>query len=100
MDYTHSHPSTIDSLSSTTQLSPVHYTTIYFPQNIHHTYLLLHFHSHSVIYCHANSTVPFYYDTLHHCHIALHDRKIASMMFSWLGLLFDVIATLDHCTSQ
>ena len=26
MDYTHSHPSTIASLSSTAQLSPVHYT--------------------------------------------------------------------------
>ena len=34
-----------------------------------------------------------------HCHIALHDRKIASMMFSWL-VHFDVIATLDHCTSR
>ena len=32
MDYTHSHPSTIASLSSTAQLSPVHYT--------HHKYFL------------------------------------------------------------
>ena len=33
-----------------------------------------------------------------YCHIALHDRKIASMMFSWL-VRFDVIAMLDRCTS-
>ena len=32
---------------------------IYLPQNSHHTYLLWHFHSHSEIYCHATSTVPF-----------------------------------------
>ena len=53
MDYTHSHSSTIASLSSAAQLSPVPYTTIYLPQKSHHTYLLWHFHSHSEIYCHA-----------------------------------------------
>ena len=58
MDYTHSHPSTFASLSSTAQLSPVHQTHL--PQNSHHTYLLWHFHSHSEIYCHATSTVPFF----------------------------------------
>ena len=52
MDYTHSHPSTIASLSSTAQLSLVHKPSLYLPQNIHHTYLLWHFHSHSAIYCH------------------------------------------------
>ena len=45
---------------------------------------LWHFHSHSEIYCHATFHRSVYYDMLHHCHIALHDRKIASMMFSWL----------------
>ena len=30
-----------------------HTSTIYLPQNSHHTYLLWHFHSHSEIYCHA-----------------------------------------------
>ena len=44
--------------------------TLYLPQNSHHTYLLWHFNSHSEIYCHASSIVPFYYDTHHHCHIA------------------------------
>ena len=57
MDYTHSHPSTIASISSTAQLSPMHYTHL--PQNSHHTYLLWHFHSHSEIYYHATSTVLF-----------------------------------------
>ena len=33
--------------------------TICLPQNSHHTYLLWHFHSHSEIYYHATSTVPF-----------------------------------------
>ena len=44
---------------------------IYLPQNRHHTYLLWHFHSHSEIYCHATFHRFVYYDTLHHCHIAL-----------------------------
>src|SRR5215216_2671015 len=98
MDYTHSHPSTIASLSSATQLSSVPYTH-YLPQNSHHTYQSRHFHSHSEIYCHATFQCSVYYDTHHHCHIALHDRKIPSMMFSWL-VRFYVIATLDHCTSR
>ena len=59
MDYTHSHPSTIASLSSTANFRRYHTPTIYLPQNSHHTYLLWHFHSHSEIYCHATSTVPF-----------------------------------------
>ena len=76
MDYTHSHPSTIASLSSTAQLSPVPYTHYYLPQNSHHTYLLWHFHSHSEIYCHATFHHSVYYDTQHHCHIALHDHVV------------------------
>ena len=70
MDYTHSHPSTIASLSSAAQLSPVHKPTIYLPQNSHHTYLLWHFHSHSEIYCHATPTVPSH-DLCRHSHIAI-----------------------------
>ena len=85
MDYTHSHPSTIASLSCTAQLSPVPYThyisflktaTIYLPQNSHHTYLSWHFHSHSEIYCHATFQRSICYDTLHHCHIAMHDHVV------------------------
>ena len=76
MDYTHSHPSTNASLSSTTQLLPVPYTHHCPPRNSHHTYLLWHFHSHSEIYCHASFHTSIYYDTLHHCHIALHDLVV------------------------
>ena len=71
MDYTHSHPSTISRLSSTVHLSSVPYTNHILPQNSHHTYLSWHFHSHSEIYCHATFHRFVYYDTLHHCHIAL-----------------------------
>jgi len=38
MDYTHSHPSTIASLSSTDNFHRYHKPTIYLPQNNHHTY--------------------------------------------------------------
>ena len=97
MDYTHSHLSTIASLFGTVhfpfshwelvQTSPVHpnpmiwyalshITSLYLPQNSHHTYLLWHFHSHSEIYCHATFHRFIYYDTFHHCHIALHDHVV------------------------
>ena len=75
MDYTHSHPFIIASLSNTAHLSPVSYN-LYLPQNSHHTYLLWHFHSHSEIYCHTTFHRSVYYDTLHHCHIALHDHVV------------------------
>ena len=60
MDYTHSHPSTIASLSSTAQLLPVHYTHHIIPEDSYHTYLSWHFHSHSEIYCHATSIIIIY----------------------------------------
>ena len=79
MDYTHFLPSTIASLSNTAHLSPVSYTH-HIPSSkqpvSHHTYLLWHFHSHSEIYCHATFQRSVYYDTLHHCHIALHDHVV------------------------
>src|SRR3954451_9514903 len=53
-----------------------HEPIIYLPKNCHHTYLSWHFHSHSEIYCHANFHRSVYYDTLHHCHIALHDHVV------------------------
>ena len=76
MDYTHSHPSTFASLSNIAHLSRYHTPTIYLPKNSHHTYLLWHFHSHSEIYCHATYHYSIRYDTLHHCHIALHDHVV------------------------
>ena len=74
MDYTHSHPSTIASLSSTAQLSPVPYTHL-IPSS-KQPYLSWHFHSHSEIYCHETFHRSICYDTLHHCHIALHDHVV------------------------
>ena len=53
-----------------------HTPTIYLPQSSHHTYLSWHFHSHSEIYCHATFHRSVYYDTLHHCHIVLHDHVV------------------------
>ena len=53
-----------------------HKPTIYLPQNSHHTYLLWHSHIHSEIHCHATFHRSVYYDTLHHCHIALHDHVV------------------------
>ena len=76
MDYAHSHPSTIASLSSTGNFCRYHKPTIYVPQNSHHTYQLWHFHSHSEIYCHATFHRSVCYDTLHRCHIALHDHVV------------------------
>ena len=81
MDYTHSHPSTIASLSSIAHcpLSPrelvqtssvhpnpviqyalSHISLIIFFLKIAHTYLAWHFHSHSEIYCHATSIIIIY----------------------------------------
>ena len=77
MDYTHSHPSTIASLSVSCNFRRYHTPTIYLPQNSHHTYLSWHFHSHSEIYCHANfHRSVHHHDTHHHCHIALHDHVV------------------------
>ena len=71
MDYTHTHPSTLLASIVPRNFRRYHAPIIYLPQNSHHTYLLWHFHSHSEIYCHATFHRSVYYDTLHHCHIAL-----------------------------
>ena len=74
--YTHTHPSTLLAFIMPRNLRRYHAPIIYLPQNSHHTYLLWHFHSHSEIYCHATFHRSVYYDTLHHCHIALHDHVV------------------------
>ena len=73
MDCTHSHASTIASLSNTAHFSPVSTTTIYLPQNSHHIYLSWNFHSHSEIYCHAtfHRSVYHHHDMHYFCHIAI-----------------------------
>ena len=101
MDYTHSHPSTIASLSCASQLSPVPYTHHYLPLNSHHTYLLWHFHSHSEIYCHATFHHSVYYDTLHHCHIALHDHVVDIVFVAKPPfIILSYMSLMSHCTSQ
>ena len=101
MDYTHSHPSTIASLSSIAQLWPVPYTHHYLPQNNHHTYLLWHFHSHSGIYCRATFHRSVYYDTLHHCHIALHDHVVDIVFVAKPPfIIVSYMSLLIHCISR
>ena len=71
MDYTHSHLPPLLAFLIPRTFRRYHTPTIYLPQNSHHTYLLWNFHSHSEIYCHATFHRSVYYDTLHHCHIAV-----------------------------
>ena len=72
MDYTHfSHPSPLLASLIPRTFRRYHTPTIYLPQNSHHTYLLWHLHSHSEIYCHATFQHSVYYDTHHHCYIAI-----------------------------
>ena len=72
-----------------------HTPIIYLPQNSHHTYLLWHFHSHSEIYCHATFHRSVYYDTLHHCHIALHDHVVDIVFVAKPPFIFFIHVTLD-----
>ena len=101
MDYTHSHPSIIASLSSTAQFSRYLKPTIYLPQNSHLSYLLLHFHSHSEICCHATFHRSIHYDTLHHCHIALHDHVVDIVFVAKPPfIILSYMSRLIHCISR
>ena len=78
-----------------------HTPTIYLPQNSHHTYLLWHFHSHSEIYCHATFHHSVYYDTLHHCHIALHDHVVDIVFVAKPPfIILSYMSLLVHCLSR
>src|SRR5215216_3868734 len=72
-----------------------HTPTIYLPQNSHHTYLLWHFHRHSEIYCHANFHHSVYYDTFHHCHIALHDLVVDIVFVAKPPFIIFIHVTLE-----
>ena len=73
-----------------------HTPTIYLPQNSHHTYLSWHFHSHSAVYCLATFHCSVCYDTLHHCHIALHDHVVDIVFVAKPPfLIFFIHVTLD-----
>ena len=78
-----------------------HTPTIYLPQNSHHTYLLCHFHSHYNIYCHATFHCSVYYDTLHYCHIALHDHVVDIVFVAKPPfIILSYMSLLNHCTSR
>ena len=116
MDYTHSHPSIIASLFGTVrcpfspwelvQTSPVHPNPVIWYALSHISLLIssskqppylpiMAFHSHSEIYFHATFHRSVYYDTLHYCHIALHDHVVdivfvanpPFIIFSYMSLL-------------
>ena len=74
---------------------------IYLPHNSHHTYLLWLFHSHSEIYCHATFHRSVYYDTFHHCHIALHDHVVDIIFVAKPPLIIlSYMSLLIHCISR
>src|SRR3954470_21671821 len=78
-----------------------HTPTIYLRQNSHHTYLSWYFHSHSEIYCHATYHRFVYYDTLHHCHIALHDHVVDIVFVAKPPfIILSYMSLLIHCISR
>ena len=75
--------------------------SLYLPQNSHHTYLLWHLHSHSEIYCHATFHRSVYYDTFHHCHIALHHHVVDIVFVAKPPfIILSYMSLLIHCTSR
>ena len=78
-----------------------HSPTINLPQNSHHTYLSWHFHSHSEIYCHATFHRFIYHDTLHHCHIALHDHVVDIVFVAKPPfIILSYMSLMSHHTSR
>jgi len=77
-----------------------HKPTIYLPQNIHHTYLLWCFHSHSEIYCHATfhrSVIM----TRFICHIALHHHVVDIIFVAKPPfIILPYMSLMHHCTSR
>ena len=100
----HTHPFTLPSLLAflvPRNFHRYHTPTIYLPQNRHHTYLLWHFHSHSEIYCHATFHRSVYYDTLHDCHIALHDHVVDIVFVAKPPfIILSYMSLMSHCTSR
>ena len=76
------------------------WTSLYLPQNSHHTYLSWHFHSHSEIYCHATFHRSIHHHDIHYfCHIAI------AWSCSWHRICgkatmhyFSYMSLLIHCT--
>ena len=102
MDYTHSFtlPPLLASLLSC-NFRRYHTPTILLPQNSHYTYQLWNFHSHCEIYCHATYHHSIYYDTLHHCHIALHDHVVDIVFVAKPPfIILSYMSLMSHCTSR
>ena len=102
MHYTHSHPSSIASLSNTAHLSLVSYTH-HTPSSKQPPYLpTWHFHSHSEIYCHATFHHSVYHHDIHYyCHIALHDHVVDIVFVAKPPcIIFSYMSLLIHCPSQ
>ena len=83
------------------QLSPVS-CTHYLPSSKQPPYLpIMAFHSHSEIYFHATFHRSVYYDTLHHCHIALlHDHVVDIVFVAKPPSQFSYMSLLIHCISR
>ena len=78
-----------------------HTPTIYLPQNSHHTYLLWHFRIHSEIYFNATFQHSVYYDTFHHCHIALHDHVVDILFVAKPPyIILSYMSLMSHCISR
>ena len=62
---------------------------------------IMAFHSHSEIYCHATFHHSVYYDTLHHCHIALHDHVVDIVFVAKPPfIILSYMSLMHHCTSR
>ena len=101
MDYTHSHPSTIDRLSSAAQLSPVPYTH-HVPSSKQPSYLPIMafpYPFRDILPC---NFPPFcYYDMLHHCHIAMHDHVVDIVFVEKPPfIILSYMSLMSHCTSR
>ena len=78
-----------------------HAPTIFLPQNSHHTYLSWHFHSYSEIFCLATFHRSVYYDTLHHCHISLHDHVVDIVFVAKPPfIILSYMSLMSHCISR
>ena len=101
MDYTHSHPSTIASLSSIARLSPVPYNH-HIPSSKQPPYLpIMAFPEpfRDILPC--NFPLFRYYDTLHHCHIAMHDHVVDIVFVAKPPfIILSYMSLLNHCKSR
>mgnify|MGYP005829445093 CR=1 FL=1 len=101
MDYTHSHLSSIASLSCAAQVSSVPYTHL-IPSSKQSPYLPIMTSPlpfRDILPCNFHHSV--YYDTLHHCHIALHDHVVDIVFVAKPPfIIFSYMSLMSHCISR